>query len=551
MLKRIGATVAATAMASVVLFVLLGALGRDMTPQWRVEPFTDHIAVESADTAIRATDLQTPQEGTYQTKETHITVPLAANVTVNAIVREPIGAPDGHPACLLMHGSGTGKSAEAYGDIANAMASAGITTLVPDKRLDNYSALHRDYVSSAHDYARSLETLRQWPGVDPAKTGLYAESEGTWIATVLTQEHQDIAFAILTSSPVVSGRQQMTLAATSYLTTVGAPDAVKGIIPRLTSLSLKSIGLEYADFDAAQYRTSLTMPLLINYGVRDSAMPIEQGARLLIQAANEAGNDNVTLRYFDANHQMRTGSNATVPGLPLEEHYTHDLEDWINAVAAGTTADGWATPMIAGAQPNQRIAAPLSTKPTLIKTLDVLVGGIASCLLLALAAIVGALILLIVGMSRSPQDSRRFAGPLRMALAVNTILAAGMTGIFLAYLFAVVRDAITLTNDSTLLARYWQYIVIGAIVSLIAFAWLLVECVFAVRARRRQESAWPLHAHLADTHEDTHDGHRNMAGIRNDHGKASVGFGHVAVATCVMLSAALSLALLAFWGLFG
>ena len=208
-------------------------------------------------------------------------------------------------------------------------------------------------------------------------------------------------------------------------------------------------------------------------------------------------------------------------------------------------------PMIAGAQPNQRIAAPLSTKPALIKTLDVLVGGIASCLLLALAAIVGALILLIVGMSHSPQDSRRFAGPLRMALAVNTILAAGMTGIFLAYLFAVVRDAITLTNDSTLLARYWQYIVIGAIVSLLAFAWLLVECVFAIRARRRQESAWPLHAHLADTHEDTHDGHRNMAGIRNDHGKAGVGFGHVAVATCVMLSAALSLALLAFWGLFG
>ena len=32
-------------------------------------------------------------------------------------------------------------------------------------------------------------------------------------------------------------------------------------------------------------------------------------------------NDNVRLRYFDANHQMRTGSNATVPGLPLEEHY--------------------------------------------------------------------------------------------------------------------------------------------------------------------------------------------------------------------------------------
>lgn len=541
LLKRIGTT----AVVSIVLFVLLGALGRAMTPQWRVEPFTDHITVGSADTTIRATGLQTPQEGAYRTKETHIKVSLAHNVTVNAIVREPIGAPDGHPACLLMHGSGTGKSAEAYGDIAGAMASAGITTLVPDKRLDNYSALHRDYVSSAHDYARSLEILRRWPGVDSTKTGLYAESEGTWIATVLTQEHPDIAFAILTSSPVVSGRQQMTLAATSYLTTAGAPDAVRRIIPKLTSLDLRPIGLEYADFDAAKYRASLTMPLLINYGVRDNAMPIEQGARLLMQAANKAGNDNVTLRYFDANHQMRTGSNKTVPGLPLEEHYTHDLEDWINAVAAGTTATGWATPMIAGAQPDQRIAAPLSTKPALVKTLSVLVGGIVLCLLLALIAIAGAPILLIAGMSRGPLDSRRFTGPLRAALCVNTVLAAGVTGIFLAYLITVVRDAIALTNDSALLAEHWRGIVIGAIVSLVAFAWLLVECVSTVRSRRRATDR-PAHANPANMN----DCRRDMAAIRSDHGKTGTGFSHIAVATCVILSAALSLALLAFWGLF-
>ena len=50
------------------------------------------------------------------------------------------------------------------------------------------------------------------------------------------------------------------------------------------------------------------MPLLINYGVKDTAMPVEQGARLLIKAANQAGNTNVTLRYYDANHQLRTGS---------------------------------------------------------------------------------------------------------------------------------------------------------------------------------------------------------------------------------------------------
>lgn len=324
--KRILVTCAATTALALLLTMVLCALGNAMAPKWQVEPFTDHITLTTTNTAIQAVDpatgavLKTPQEGAYRTKETHITVALDGGKTVNAIVREPLDAPADRPACLFLHGSGTGKSSEAFGDVANAMASAGITTLVPDKRLDNYTMLHRDYVSSAHDYAKSLEILRKWPGVSRSETGIYAESEGTWIATVLTQQHPDLAFAILTSPPVVSGRQQMTLAATNYLTAAGAPDAVKQLIPRITSLGTQRMGLAYADFDAAKYRRSLTMPLLINYGVKDTAMPVEQGARLLIKAANQAGNTNVTLRYYDANHQLRTGSNQTVPGLPLEPH---------------------------------------------------------------------------------------------------------------------------------------------------------------------------------------------------------------------------------------
>lgn len=241
--KRILVTCAATTALALLLTMVLCALGNAMAPKWQVEPFTDHITLTTTNTAIQAVDpatgavLKTPQEGAYRTKETHITVALDGGKTVNAIVREPLDAPADRPACLFLHGSGTGKSSEAFGDVANAMASAGITTLVPDKRLDNYTMLHRDYVSSAHDYAKSLEILRKWPGVSRSETGIYAESEGTWIATVLTQQHPDLAFAILTSPPVVSGRQQMTLAATNYLTAAGAPDAVKQLIPRITSLA--------------------------------------------------------------------------------------------------------------------------------------------------------------------------------------------------------------------------------------------------------------------------------------------------------------------------
>ena len=49
------------------------------------------------------------------------------------------------------------------------------------------------------------------------------------------------------------------------------------------------------------------MPVLVNYGTYDTAMPIEQGAQRIIATANKSGNENVTVRYFAGNHQMRAG----------------------------------------------------------------------------------------------------------------------------------------------------------------------------------------------------------------------------------------------------
>ena len=85
-----------------------------------------------------------------------------------------------------MHGAGTGKAADAFTLAATALASAGIlTTLVPDKRLDNYSTRHRDYEAMARDYAWSVSYLRDVQGVDPDDVGLYAESEGAWVSPVM------------------------------------------------------------------------------------------------------------------------------------------------------------------------------------------------------------------------------------------------------------------------------------------------------------------------------------------------------------------------------
>lgn len=157
------------------------------------------------------------------------------------------------------------------------MASAGIVTLVPAKRNDNYTVLHRDYPRFAREYGRSLDVLRGISGVDPAKTGIYAESEGTRIATILTSKRQDIAFAILTSAPVFNGREQMAMAVSAYTHEAGAPKPVVKDMAKLMSLDYAPFDLAYADFDADRYLKSLTMPVLVNYGTYDTAMPIEQG----------------------------------------------------------------------------------------------------------------------------------------------------------------------------------------------------------------------------------------------------------------------------------
>ncbi len=468
---------------TLALFLGVSAL---MMPPWRIEPLSAHITVSTSDTAIAAKGITTPQEGTYKVKETKIRLNISGGKTVNAIVREPVGAPEGHPACSFVHGAGTGKASEVYGDIAGAMASAGITTLVQDKRLDNYTALSRDYASNAEDYLAGLNTLRAWNGVDASKAGIYAESEGTWIATLMADRDKHIAFAVLTSAPVFAPRQQMAMAATQYLNIIGAPSGVIGIIPKLISLDFSPLGLAYANFDAAAYRHNLTMPLLVNYGTRDPAMPCEQGAQQLIHDAHDVGNDNVTVRYYPTNHQIRTGSSLSLPGLQLDKHYTHNLEDWINAVAAGATATDWTTPPIAGTQPFQEFAVPANVKPGCVHSLLEIIIVDVLVVLLWLAVVIGCCI----AFSRrgscdveSPGRKgrtlvHRYAPQTKTLIIGNIILTPLITCGFIAYFVFVARAALKLEDHAAALDAGWTALRVAALIAIIMLCWLWVRLYF-------------------------------------------------------------------------
>ena len=141
---------------------------------------------------------------------------------------------------------------------------------------------------------------------------------------------------------------------------------------------------------------------------------------------------------------------------------------------------------------------------------------------------------------RIPQPAvPRFTGSLRASLIVNTVLAVGVTCVFLAYLVTVIIDAISLTSNSTVLARNWHVVTALAWMAVVAFAWLLAELV--TEALRRHTGAVAAARNACPAAPDA----------RSSVGTSSIGFGHAMVIVCVVLSAAVSLALLAFWGLFG
>ena len=468
-LKRAGFTAA----SFVVILLVMLLLGQAMTPDWRVEPYRDHLRVSTRSTTVASSLGPTTPEGTHPVREQKISITLAGGVRIQAIVREPSDRKGTGPACLFIHGAGTGKSSEVFGDLASAMASAGITTLVPDKRLDTYTTFHRDYQAMAADYGRSLDRLRSWPSVDPTKVGLYAESEGTWISSIMTAKDPSITFSILTSPPVYPGRRQMAMAATSYLDLIGAPKGIRNVIPRLMGMDLSLLGLEYADFPSLPYLDQLRMPVMINFGTMDVSMPVEQGAREIIRRTHAIGNDNVTLRYYPTNHQIRTGSRLAKAGLPLEPRYTHNLEDWINAVAMGTKADQWSTPMIAGSQPHQLNQVPRHTNTGLIPSLTALLTLMASGPILLAVALLSALIGALSSHLRARGKDHRqsgFSKGLTGRLLSLGLLAAGLMAALLAYAFTVVRQALGLMHLSSMMASCWSLLSVLCLVLILLLA---------------------------------------------------------------------------------
>jgi dienelactone hydrolase len=327
----------------------------------------------------------------------------------------------------------------------------------------------------AEDYLASVAALRARSEVDPARVGVYGESEGGWIAPIAAASDPGVAFLVQVSSPVVPPRQQAAFATDAYLRNVGVPGALLRAIPRSVGAEVPGGGFEYVDFDVGPYQRQVRQPTLIVYGTADASMPTLQGAQIMIDDLAAAGNGDYTVRYVEgANHGIRVDGE-------LVPEFVDALAAWVHGLPA--TAD--AEPRIAGAQPVQRFTAAPLDHPRWYADGDMLVRGL-------VAALVGVAVgpVLWLGALALRRRARPLPPPLARWMAGLVLGVVTLLGGFGAYVYQVARLALDYETNPVLVQGGWFALEVVAV----ATAGLLVvsgaRVLQAWRSGRLHATGW-------------------------------------------------------------
>ena len=435
------------------LLVSLAVIGSIAGPVWDPSPLTQQIEPETADTAIGGLTAGIERSlvnspGAFEISEQVVSIDLG-EVVVEAMVRIPLGVSGPVPGLLFVHGAGTGLYVDAFIEQAPVIASMGVVTLVPNKRLDTYSTFHRDYEKMALDYLASFRYLQSLPEVDPTRVGVYSESEGTWIAPVMGVLEPDIAFNVLVSAPIVPPRLQSAFAVDQYLRETGVPRQVFRAIPRALGMSFPGTMLAYADFDVFPWLRLLRQPILMVYGTADISMPIVQGVTEVIDATETGGGAPVTVRYYEnANHGI------AVNGRVAEE-FMRDVGHWIQGLPETATA----APQIAGAEPTQVFMAAPFGNTRWWGNGEFVIGSVLMAAVLFIAAV-----LIWVAHFRTLRAAI-WGSLFRLVIAV-----VATTGVLVFYLIQVAQLALNYRQNDLLVQGGWILVRLAGLLTAFALA---------------------------------------------------------------------------------
>jgi pimeloyl-ACP methyl ester carboxylesterase len=291
---------------------------------------------------------------TVQLRATHGELVLAGTL------HRPNG--DARATVLMVPGSGpSDRDNDVYFPTIRAgLLERGIAAASFDKRgVGESTGDWRDTgpAEQAADVAAQLACLRETPGVDPARLGLFGHSQGGWVVLEAAAADPSVAFVVTNSGPGVTMARQERFATEAHMRAGGAPaEAVAGALA--TQDALVALVRGGADFETVETAAGedghgpsdaaeldlirrwldhdprpalerLTCPLLAIFGDEDLFTPVEESIAVFREARAGRPGDLEIATLPGGDHRLQTG----VPPTP-HAAYAAMLGDWISRHAA-------------------------------------------------------------------------------------------------------------------------------------------------------------------------------------------------------------------------
>ena len=224
------------------------------------------------------------------------------------------------PAIVMLEGAGN-RGRQELRPGAETFARHGVVTLIYDKRTVGYSLLQRDYSVLADDALAGLHLLRARADVDPARLGLWAQSEGAFAAPLAANRSADVTFLITVGAIGTTPAVQTAWGYGESLRHAG----VAGSFPhtmRVTAVRM-TIGaglFPEANFDPAPAWEHVRQPVLGQWGELDRVALPRESDQIIRRALERGGNPHYTSRFVPAVrhnlHLTADGGFDRLDGLP-------------------------------------------------------------------------------------------------------------------------------------------------------------------------------------------------------------------------------------------
>jgi dipeptidyl aminopeptidase/acylaminoacyl peptidase len=234
------------------------------------------------------------------------------------------------PAVVMIHGSGISQRNDPwYLTVVQRLQEHGVAVLLPDKRGSEKSQgdwTKTGFHDLAVDVTAAMDYIRSQSIFPCGRIGVMGFSQGGWIAPIVADQDEDVAFVVTMSGADVTTDEQLLFSETNSLTDIVL---LRFLAERLAPLTAEIVRRTdfwkiIGGFDPIPYWKDVAVPAFLAFGENDRNVPVEES----VARIRALGKDNLLTRIYPAG-----GHGITDPSTQkIQEAFLQDLVGFLDGL---------------------------------------------------------------------------------------------------------------------------------------------------------------------------------------------------------------------------